>query len=575
MHGDFGLISLMAVGLGLALLMGFLVTKLRLPPLVGYVLAGVLIGPHTPGITANVGIAQQLSELGVMLLMFGVGLHFSLKDLLAVRRIVLPGAVAQITLTSLCGFLLSRWWGWPVGQAVVFGLALSVASTVVVLRALEARDQLDSVNGRIVIGWLVVEDLVMVLVLVLLPPLAGLLGGKPLGPATDQSVGVLVLQTLGKVALFMALTMVLGRRILPRLLLWVARTGSRELFTLSVIVAAITFAYASSHLFGVSYALGAFFAGVVLSESEFSQRAAEESLPLRDAFAVLFFVAVGMLFDPHILLDHPLQVLAVLAVIVLGKALWSFVLVLLLRYPLSTALTVGASLAQIGEFSFILMALGKSLKLLHTDAQDLVLAGSILAIALNSLMFGLMEPLQRWLVARSTVARLFAQRSDPLAQLPMSVDEHFLKDQVVLVGYGGLGQYVAEQLRLQGIRYVVVDGQREIVEKLRQQEVAAVLGEATDAGTLIQAHIHKDSGLIVAVPDTVDVVKMTEIAQTLNPGIQVVIYSNSVDEAELFRDDPNIEVLLGKRSLALQMAQTVIDRQAAQRAALSKDPAAV
>ena len=236
---------------------------------------------------------------------------------------------------------------------------------------------------------------------------------------------------------------------------------------------------------------------------------------------------------------------------------------------------MGASLAQIGEFSFILMALGKSLKLLHTDAQDLVLAGSILAIALNSLMFGLMEPLQRWLVARSTVARLFAQRSDPLAQLPMSVDEHFLKDQVVLVGYGGLGQYVAEQLRLQGIRYVVVDGQREIVEKLRQQEVAAVLGEATDAGTLIQAHIHKASALIVAVPDTFDVVKMTEIAQTLNPGIQVVIYSNSVDEAELFRDDPNIEVLLGKRSLALQMAQTVIDRQAAQRAALSKDPAAV
>ncbi len=561
MHGEFGLISLMAVGLGLALLMGFLVTKLRLPPLVGYVLAGVLIGPHTPGIEANVALAQQLSEIGVMLLMFGVGLHFSLTDLMKVRRLVVPGAIAQITLTTLTGFLLSHWWGWPPGQSLLLGLALSVASTVVVVRALEARDLLDSVNGRIVVGWLVVEDLVMVLVLVLLPPLAGVLGGQPPATVGDGPVLWLVANTLGKVALFIVVTLVLGRRLLPRLLLWVARTGSRELFTLSVIVAAITFAYGSSALFGVSYALGAFFAGVVLSESEFSHRAAEESLPLRDAFAVLFFVAVGMLFDPRVLLNHPLAVLGVTLVIVLGKALWSFLLVLVLRYPLGTALTVAASIAQIGEFSFILLALGQSLHLLHTDTQNLVLAGSILSIALNSSVFGLLQPVQRWLQGHSPVARLFAQHSDPLAQLPMSVDAHFLHNQVVVVGYGGIGQAVTEQLKAHGIRHVVVDGQRDIVESLRKQDIAAVLGAATDPGTLIQAHIHKASALVVAVPDAFDVVKMTEIARTLNPHIQVVIYSNSVDEAELFRHDDHIEVLVGKQALAEQMAHRVIRHQ--------------
>ncbi len=358
MPHDVSLIAIMAAGFGLALLLGFVAARLRMPPLVGYLLAGIAIGPATPGFVGDMALAAQLAEIGVMLLMFGVGLHFSMQDLLAVKRIAVPGAIVQIAAATLLGYGLAQWWGWGAGAALVFGLCLSVASTVVLLRALEARGQLETANGSIAVGWLVVEDLVMVLVLVLLPPLAGLLQPGAAGAAeASGSLLTTVGLTLAKVAAFVILMLVVGRRVFPRVLWWVAGTGSRELFTLCVVAVAVGVAYGSALLFNVSFALGAFFAGMMMRESEYSHRAADESLPLRDAFSVLFFVSVGMLFDPQVLLDEPLRVLAVVAIIVVGKTLAAVALVLLMRYPLNTALTVGASLAQIGEFSFILAGL--------------------------------------------------------------------------------------------------------------------------------------------------------------------------------------------------------------------------
>lgn len=391
MPHNISLITTIASAFGLALLIGFIAVRLKLPALVGYLIAGILIGSATPGFVADVNLAGQLAEIGVMLLMFGVGLHFSLEDLLSVKRIALPGAIVQIVVATAMGAGVAYWWGWDLGAGIVFGLALSVASTVVLLRALESRNELDSENGRIAVGWLVVEDLVMVLVLVLLPPLAGLLGAEGANhvavPAPHHSLGVTILITLAQVVAFIAFMLIVGRRLFPWILAQVERTGSQELFTLCVVVAAIGIAYGSAMLFGVSFALGAFFAGMVLRESELSLRAAQETLPLRDAFAVLFFVSVGMLFDPRILLAQPWQVLTVVLIIIFGKSVAAFLLVLAFRYPLNTALTVSASLAQIGEFSFILAGLGVSLGLLSMEGQNLILAGAIISIALNSLVF--------------------------------------------------------------------------------------------------------------------------------------------------------------------------------------------
>ena len=392
MPHDFTLISTLAGSFGLALVFGYLAVRLFVPPLVGYLLAGVLLGPATPGFIADLPIAGELAEIGIMLLMFGVGLHFSLDDLLSVQRIAVPGALLQIGAATAMGAALGHLWGWPPGECLVFGLSLSVASTVVLLRALEARQLLASGDGRIAIGWLVVEDLIMVLVLVLLPALAGLFGGVAAdhaGPATATPLWQTLGLTLGKVVVFMVLMLVVGKRLFPALLKAVANTGSRELFTLCVIAAAVTVAYGAAMLFEVSFALGAFFAGMMLRESEFAHQAAEESLPLRDGFAVLFFVSVGMLLDPAVLLDSPGRVLAVVAVILLGKTAVAVLLVLALRHPLSTALTVGASLAQIGEFSFILAALGHSLGLLSLAGQNLILAGALISMGLNPLLFSL------------------------------------------------------------------------------------------------------------------------------------------------------------------------------------------
>lgn len=560
MEHNISLITTIASGFAIALVLGVIAERLRLPALVGYLLAGIMIGPGTPGFVADVHIASQLSEIGVMLLMFGVGLHFSMRDLLAVKRIAVPGAVVQMSIATLLGMMVASWWGWPWGQALVFGLSLSCASTVVLLKALEVRGILDTMNGRIAVGWLVVEDLATVLILVLLPPLAGILGSQTANAgASDTAIWITIGQTLLQVFAFIALMLVVGRRVMPWLLWQVARTGSRELFTLAVIAAAISIAYGAAMLFSVSFALGAFFAGMMMRESEFSHRAAEESLPLRDAFSVLFFVSVGMLFDPKILIEQPMQVLATVLIIMFGKTLAAVGLVLVFRYPFNTALTVAASLAQIGEFSFILAGLGLALGLLPQEGMSLVLAGALISIALNPLLFTLVQPLKKWLLARSAWARQLEQRQDPYAELPMSTERHFLSGQVVLVGYGRVGSRIATALKARGIPFVVAEQNREVVEALRQQGIAAVSGDVTDPAVLIQAHIANAAMLVAACPDPLVIRQMIETAKTLNPDIEVVLRSHSEEESLLFEKEGGT-VFFAEEQLANGMAQHVLAR---------------
>jgi len=562
MHNEFALITTIAASLGLALILGYAAAKLRMPPLVGYLLAGIALGPGTPGFVADIGLASQLSEIGVMLLMFGVGLHFSLNDLLAVKRIAIPGALVQIIVATAMGMLTALYWGWSFGGALVFGLALSVASTVVLLKALESRGVLESINGQIAVGWLIVEDLIMVLVLVLLPALAGLLGGHlpDTVHAAANSLWATLGITLAKVSTFIILMLVVGRKAFPKLLWLVARTGSRELFTLCVLAAAVGVAYGSSKLFDVSFALGAFFAGMMMRESEFSHRAAEESLPLRDAFSVLFFVSVGMLFDPKILIDEPLRVLMVAAIIMIGKTLAAIALVITFRYPLNTALTVGASLAQIGEFSFILAGMGLSLGLLPAEGQSLILAGALISIGFNSLIFKCIAPAQAFLRKRSSAARKLELRDDPLAQLPMSVDQKHLTGQVVIVGYGRVGRRIGDELRAKKISYVVAESNRQIVEKIRQEGINAVSGDAADPAVLVQAHIARASLLVIATNNTVDVRKIVETARLLNPEIEVVLRAYSEAESALLEKDMLGKVFVGKRELALGMTKHILER---------------
>lgn len=560
MPHNVSLISTIAAGFGLALILGFLAVRIKVPPLVGYLLAGILIGPATPGFVADVDLAGQLAEIGVMLLMLGVGLHFSVADLMSVRRIAVPGAVLQIGVATAMGLGVAMLWGWSLGAALVFGLCLSVASTVVLLRALEARGVLESMNGRIAVGWLVVEDLVMVLVLVLLPPLAPLLGGQASATPSEHGIWVTLAITFAKVASFIALMLVVGRRVFPKLLWLVAKTGSRELFTLCVVAAAVGVAYGSAKLFDVSFALGAFFAGMMMRESEFSHRAADESLPLRDAFSVLFFVSVGMLFDPRVLIDEPLRVLVVVAIIMVGKTLAAVALVLAFRYPMNSALTVGASLAQIGEFSFILAGLGVALGLLPQAGHSLILAGALISIALNALLFCAIEPLQDWLRARSPLARRLEQRDDPLAELPTSVHPSFLTGQVVLVGYGRVGRRIGQALDAKQVRYVVAEQNRELVEQLRERNIPAVSGDAADPAVLIQAHIAQAGMLVIATPDTFNVRKMVETARMLNPGIEVVVRAQGDDDAALLTQEQIGTVFIGEQELAAGMAAHVLTR---------------
>jgi CPA2 family monovalent cation:H+ antiporter-2 len=540
-------------------MLGFLAERAKLPALVGYLLAGILIGPFTPGFVADVEIAQQLAEIGVMLLMFGVGLHLSLDDLLAVRKIALPGAVLQIAVSTGLGMSVAIGWGWELGNAVVFGLSLSVASTVVLLKALETHGLLGSINGRITIGWLVVEDIVTVLVLVLLPPLAEWLGGKALSDGNLDlwwRLGI----TLAKVAAFIALMLIVGRRVFPWLLWQVAGTGSRELFTLCIVAAAISIAYGATALFGVSFALGAFLAGMVLRESDLSHRAATESLPLRDAFAVLFFVSVGMLFNPAILMEQPLKALAVVAIIIVGNPLIAAVLVLAFRYPLNTVLMVAASFAQIGEFSFILAGVGVDLDLLSVEAQSLILVGALISIAINPLAFKAVEPAQVWIRSRSTLARMLERPSDPLAELPMSTEQKYLSKQVVLVGYGRVGRRIGDALTKESIPYVVAEQNRELVEGLRKHGVPAVSGDAADPAVLIQAHIARASILIIATPDTFNVRQIITMARMLNPRVEVIVRTHSEEEAMLLEQEGAGKVFLGENELAASMIRHVLEQ---------------
>ena len=558
MHESTPLITTIALALGFGLILGFLAERLKLPALVGYLLAGVVIGPHTPGVFADVKLAHELAEIGVMLLMFGVGLHFSLDDLKQVRKVAVPGAILQMAVTALLGTTLAGLWGWNLGGSLIFGLSLSVASTVVLLRSLESRGMLDSMNGRVAVGWLIVQDLAMVFVLVLIPPLAGQFDGTGSSDASRLWIDLGI--TLAKVSVFIALMLVAGRRFVPRLLWRVARTGSRELFTLSVVAAAVSIAYAASALFDVSFALGAFFAGMVMRESDFSHRAAEESLPLREAFSVLFFVSVGMLFDPAILIEHPLQVLAVLLLIVVVTPLTAATVVLVFRYPLNTALLVLAGLAQIGEFSFILAGLGISLNLMPVEGQNLILAGAIISITFNQLIFSLVTPALNWIRSRSRLARKLERSVDPLAELPMSTDEKFLSGQVVLVGYGHVGQRIASSLTDKGIPFVIAEQNREVVENLRRRGFAAVSGNAADPAVLIQAHIARASLVVITTPDAFDVRQMIDTARLLNPAIEAIVRSDNEEEATLLAQDTSAQIFLGEEELARNISAHVLKR---------------
>jgi len=559
MEHNVTLITTIAAGFGLALIFGFIAERLKLSALVGYLVAGILIGPATPGFVADAHIASQLSEIGVMLLMFGVGLHFSIEDLMSVKRIAIPGAIVQMTIATLLGMYVSSAWGWTFGEGLVFGLSLSCASTVVLLKALESRNLMKSINAKITIGWLVVEDLITVLVLVLLPPLASLLGGTTLGNESVsiwQTIGLTLLQ----VAAFIVIMLGIGKRLLPWMLWHIAKTGSRELFTLAVISAAIGIAYGASALFNVSFALGAFFAGMVMRESEFSHRAAQESLPLRDAFAVLFFVSVGMLFQPSILIDKPMSVLAVVAVIVVGKSVAAMAITLAFRYPLNTALVVAASLAQIGEFSFILAGLGASLGILPAEGMSLILAGALISIAINPLIFSAINPFKKWLVGLSGLASDLEKRVDPFAELPMSTERKYLEGQVVLVGYGRVGRRIAEELTVHDIPFVVAEQNREVVEGLRKKGIPAVSGNASEPSVLIQAHIANASMLVVATPDTIDVRKMVDTAKALRPEIRIVLRTHNEDESELLRKDNLGTVFYGEEELANGMCKFIVSQ---------------
>ena len=560
MPHDISLLTTIAAGLGLALVFGLIAAKFSLPPILGYLIAGIAVGPFTPGFVADSGLASQLAEIGVILLMFGVGLHFSIADLLSVRRIAIPGAIGQVLVATLLGAGVARLWGLSWGSGIVFGLSLSVASTVVLLRSLEDRGILDSTDGRIAVGWLIVEDLVTVLALVLLPPLAGVLGSDASGGG--GGLGALVtalLVTLAKVAVFGAVMVLVGRRVIPWLLGRVVRTQSRELFTLAVLGVSLGIAVGAAALFDISFALGAFFAGMIVSESDFSHEAATNALPLQDAFAVLFFVSVGMLFDPTMLIQAPLKVLAVVAIVMIGKSIAAAAIVLASRYSLHTALTISASLAQIGEFSFILAAVGVSLGLLPPEAQSLVVAAAILSITLNPFLFGAIEPLSRWLRRRARIAEALERPPGQLCQLRPEVEEA-LRDHVVIIGSGRVGGPVARELTEHGIPHVVVEQSREAAEALRERGLPVVYGDATRPSVLQSAHLDRARLVVVAAPDAYQARALLALARQLNPAIQVLVRTHSDEERRFLEENGATRALVGERELAVSLTREALRR---------------
>ena len=551
MHHATPLITTIVGGLVLAFLLGMLANKLRISPLVGYLLAGVLVGPFTPGFVADTKLAPELAELGVILLMFGVGIHFSLKDLMAVKAIAIPGAVLQIAVATLLGMGLAALLGWGLMTGIVFGLCLSTASTVVLLRALEERQLLDSQRGQIAIGWLIVEDLVMVLTLVLLPAIAGMLEKGDMGLA---SLAVDMAITIGKVVAFIALMMLVGRRLVPWILARSAATGSRELFTLSVLALALGIAMGAVELFDVSFALGAFFAGMVLNESELSHRAAHDTLPLRDAFAVLFFVSVGMLFDPMILVTHPLAVLGTLIIIIFGKSAAAFILVRMFGHSQRTALTIAASLAQIGEFAFILAGLGMALNLLPSTGQHLVLAGAILSIMLNPVVFALLE---RFLNKTETLEeQTLEEAMEEEKQVPVDICNHIL-----LVGFGRVGSLLGERLIERDEPLVVIETSRARVDGLRERGIRAVLGNAANEEIMNLAHLECARWLLLTIPNGYEAGEIVAAAREKNPHIEIIARAHYDDEVDYIAERGANEVVMGEREIANTML-TLLDRPA-------------
>jgi len=574
MPHETALLGTIAVGLALAFVLGFLARRLHLPPLVGYLLAGVAIGPFTPGFVGDIQVAQELAEIGVILLMFGVGIHFSLTDLLAVRRIAVPGATVQIALATALGAIVAHvWWGWAWSAGVVFGLCLSVASTVVLLRALEDRRALDSPDGRIAVGWLIVEDLATVIVLVVLPALAvqqvaggdsavaAVAEGGDLAAVGDEaaslSTGQLLANvgiTLAKVAIFVGLMVVVGRRFVPWLLERVARTGSRELFTLAVLAVALGVAVGAAALFGVSVALGAFFAGTVVNGSRLSHKAASDALPLQDAFSVLFFVAVGMLFDPSILVRKPVEVLTVVLIVIIGKSLGAFGIVLAFRYPLRTALRISASLAQVGEFSFILAALGVSLGLLPMEGQSLIVAAALLSISLNPAAFAIGDRLDQWAERRRPALTIGEQpaRRSAAARRP---DLEGIRGHVILVGFGRVGALIGDIFEHKGISYVALDEDRTIVEAARARGRPLLLGDATRLEILREAHVEDAQVLVISTGEPFEKRAIVDVARAANPALHTIVRASSSEErVEL--DQRGVDmVVVDVNELALALAR--------------------
>jgi monovalent cation:H+ antiporter-2, CPA2 family len=526
------LIAMLCAGFVLAFFFGMLAHRLKLSPIVGYLLAGVLVGPHTSGFVDDERFAPQLAEIGVILLMFGVGLHFSLKDLISVRRVAITGAMAEMITVTAMGWFLGTRLGLGNAESLIFGLSLSVASTVVLLRAMESVRLLDTARGRLAVGWLVVEDIAMVLVLVLVPALAH-------GDGTGGDLLMPIVTTLFKVGAFMALMLLVGRRVLPLLLEGVAGTGSRELFTLFVLACAIGVAFIAAELFGVSLALGAFFAGMLLSESPFGHRAAENSLPLRDAFAVLFFVSVGMLFDPVILIEQPLKVVATLAIILFGKGITAWSMVRLLGRPNDVALTIAASLAQIGEFSFILIGLGVSLKVMSPDTRDLVLAGAILSIMLNPLLFALL--------ARRTRA---SEPQQATATRPG-------KGHILLIGYGSVGTRLAAELVKANIPFMVIDNDGDRVINARAAGHAAIRGNAADSDVLSEAMPREASLAVLTIPDALEAGKVVKRLKEGEHPIPVLARAHSEAAVKHLLQRGADAALLAEHSLANSLAEMI------------------
>ena len=553
MPHDSPLISILVFGLGLAFVLGTVANRLKTSLLVGYLLAGVVIGPFTPGFVADPALALQLAEIGVILLMFGVGLHFSVKDLMEVRAVAVPGALLQITLSVLMGEGLAWLFGLDPGAGLVFGLTLSVASTVVLLRTLQEHRMMNSKAGHLAVGWLVIQDLVTVLVLVLLPILAPLLKHDGSNAAIAPGLGLTLAITLGKVVAFVALMLVVGRRVIPGVLHYIAHTGSRELFRLAVLSVALGVAFAASELFGVSFALGAFVAGMVLHESQLSTRAAEETLPLRDAFAVLFFVSVGMLFDPTVLVRHPLPLLGTLAVVLFGTPTVACLILLAFRQPLATALTIAAGLAQIGEFSFILVGLGVGLELLGGRIRDLILAASILSILFNPVWFFVVRHAIHWIERKAASAA--SPASSPTVQAAPERAMTDLRDHAILVGFGRVGSLVADGLLAAGWKFLVIEAGDAATQPLQDRGVEVIVGNAADPELLRSANLAQSRLLLVAIPEAFEARQIVLQARAENPAIEIIARAHFDEEVTWLSQHGAGTVVMGEREIARSMLE--------------------